>query len=74
MCIVYLLVAFWESASTGRRPGLFLGEQSRMSQQEVAVRLLDILAYLQFCRMRLSVYSLLLQGLLSATANSAQVA
>jgi hypothetical protein len=73
MCTVYVCSSFWEGATAGRPGTLFLREQSRMTRQEVAVRLLDILGYLQFCRMRLSVYSLLLQGLLSATANSAQV-
>ena len=37
---------------------------------QVAVRALDCLAHLQFCRMRLSAYSALLQSVLTAAASS----
>ena len=36
----------------------------------MAVRALDCLAHLQFCRMRLSAYSALLQAVLTAAASS----
>ncbi len=71
MCAVLLMSTFWDAAAKPVR-GLAEG-QSRMAPEEVAVRLLDILGHLQFCRMRLSVYSLLLQALLTATANTSEV-
>lgn len=39
----------------------------------MAVRALDCLAHLQFCRMRLSAYSALLQAVLTAAASSPMV-
>ncbi len=71
MCAVLLMSTFWDAA--GKSDGRLAEGQSRMAPEEVAVRLLDVLGHLQFCRMRLSVYSLLLQALLSATARSTQV-
>ncbi|BDA43549.1 hypothetical protein COCOBI_04-5610 [Coccomyxa sp. Obi] len=70
MCAVLLMSTFWDAA--GKREDRLAEGQSRMAPEEIAVRLLDVLGHLQFCRLRLSVYSLLLQALLSATARSTQ--
>ncbi len=61
MCAVLLLSTVWERASSGA------------GASEVAAQLMDALAALQFCRMRLSAYALLLQGLLTALVKSPQV-
>ena len=61
MCAVLLLSTVWEGASSGA------------GAAGAAVRLMDALGALQFCRMRLSAYALLLQGLLTALVKSPQV-
>ena len=62
MCAVLLLSTMWEGvASSGGAP------------DGTAVVMVDALGCLQFCRMRLSAYSLLLQGLLTAIVKSPQV-
>ncbi|KAK9841030.1 hypothetical protein WJX81_006565 [Elliptochloris bilobata] len=65
---VVLLGAFWAVAVA--RPGVLRNRPQPPSPDEVAVRALDCLAHLQFCRMRLSAYSALLQAVLTAAAGS----
>ena len=62
MCAVLLMSTMWEGAAS-----------SGGARDDMAVALMDALSCLQFCRMRLSVYSLLLQGLLTAIVKSPQV-
>jgi hypothetical protein len=72
MSIVLLAASFWDAATpeqAQQAPGKILG----LSKTTMVVSLLDTLAHLQFCRMRLSAYSVLLQNLLQAAASSAEV-
>ena len=72
MSIVLLAASFWDTATpeqAQQAPGKILG----LSKTTMVVSLLDTLAHLQFCRMRLSAYSVLLQNLLQAAASSAEV-
>ncbi len=75
MSAVLLLSTFWEVARDRRRRGA--GERALRPQPppppEVAARILDTLAFLQLCRMRLTLYSMLLQSVLAFTAGSPEV-
>ena len=71
MSIVLLLSTFWDAAGPEEDQGTTLKGKAS-SRQGIAVSLLDTLAHVQFCRMRLSAYSVLLQSLLQTTASSPQ--
>jgi len=73
MSAVLLLSVFWDAQTKESRERQDPFKQAPMTGAETAVRLLDILASLQLCRMRISAYSLLLQGLLTSTAADPQV-
>ena len=72
MSIVLLLSSFWDAAVPAAEQGA-QGKSAGLKRADVAVAFLDTLAHVQFCRMRLSAYSVLLQSLLQATASSAEV-
>ncbi len=72
MSIVLLLSTFWDAAAPEGKQGA-AHKGTAASRQGIAVSLLDTLAHVQFCRMRLSAYSVLLQSLLQTTASSAEV-
>ena len=72
MSIVLLAASFWDAAAPEQAQQASV-KISGLSKTSMAVSLLDTLAHLQFCRMRLSAYSVLLQNLLQAAASSAEV-
>ena len=72
MSIVLLLSSFWDAAVPPAEQSA-QGSPVGLKRVDVAVAFLDTLAHVQFCRMRLSAYSVLLQSLLQATASSAEV-
>ena len=72
MSLVLLLSTFWDAAAPKAQQGS-ARQPTAPSRQGIAASLLDTLAHVQFCRMRLSAYSVLLQSLLQTTANSAEV-
>ena len=72
MSIVLLLSNFWDAAAPAAEQGA-QENPAGLKRVDVAVALLDTLAHMQFCRMRLSAYSVLLQSLLQTTASSAEV-
>ena len=72
MSIVLLLSTFWDAAAPEEVQGA-THKGMALSRQGIAVSLLDTLAHVQFCRMRLSAYSVLLQNLLQTIASSAEV-
>lgn len=71
MSIVLLLSTFWDAGAPEHRGTAHTVAAS--GRQGIAVGLLDTLAHVQFCRMRLSAYSVLLQSLLQTAASSAEV-
>ena len=71
MSVVLLLSTFWDAAAPEERSTARKGIAP--SRQDSAVSLLDTLAHVQFCRMRLSAYSVLLQSLLQTAASDAEV-
>jgi hypothetical protein len=72
MSIILLAASFWDAAAPEQAQQA-TSRISSPSNPSVVVGLLDTLAHLQFCRMRLSAYSVLLQNLLQAAASSAEV-
>lgn len=72
MSMVLLLSSFWDAAAPKEQQGA-PKQAAGLSRQDTAVQMLDTLAHIQFCRMRLSAYSVLLQSLLQTAATSAEV-
>ena len=73
MSVVLLLSTFWDTAAPEQQQQSKARKDQGLSRQGIAVSLLDTLAHVQFCRMRLSAYSVLLQSLLQTTASSPEV-
>lgn len=73
MSVVLLLSTFWDTAIPEQQLQSKAQKDQGLSRQGIAVSLLDTLAHVQFCRMRLSAYSVLLQSLLQTTASSPEV-
>ena len=72
MSIVLLLSTFWDAAAPEEAQDT-AQKSKASSRQGIAVGLMDTLTHVQFCRMRLSAYSVLLQSLLQTTASSPKV-
>lgn len=75
MAAVLLLSTFWEVAAV-RAPKLAKVTRNLRKADaaaELGVRILNTLSFLQLCRMRLTLYSMLLQSVLAVVASETAV-